>query len=168
MKIKIKLTITGWAYFLLAVVILLNMGITVYGQSVTYPIYGHSGDEISVTVDGEEKMLNDALDDLSTELETYTVNGNQINGLTPGRKYIVDVYGITVNRGEDNEMLNPIGVRECGGGAILDQAPQQLINWHDGNAPQSASFVVDAPASGCIEGYVDSGDPLYMNAVSIS
>ncbi len=67
MKLNLEINITDrGVYALLAVVVLLGLTAGVYAyQSGSSPeVMGHSGEEIEVTVDGEKKLLTDALSEL--------------------------------------------------------------------------------------------------------
>ncbi len=85
-----------------------------------------------------------------------TITGSMITGLRADTYYTVSVYGYTQNKGNGSATLLPVSVRGCGvGAAVLAATPSQVINWHDGNAPQSASFVIQPPPDGCVQGYAD-------------
>ena len=94
------------------------------------------------------------------------VGTNAINGLTPGGRYLVSVYGITAYRGNEGATLTGVRVLN-GSGAVLAQTPSRYINWHDGSAPQSASLIVIAPANGYIRAVTDGGEAMYMAAVRL-
>ncbi|MNR13344.1 hypothetical protein D3C85_1297440 [compost metagenome] len=101
--------------------------------------------------------------------DMQTLSGtSSIGGLTPYKKYLVTVYGITENKGEHGGWLGPVKVTDSGGN-VLDATQSLDINWMDGNTPQSAAFIITAPWNGAIYGYTDgSVGALNMKAVSLN
>lgn len=196
MAIKFEIMTNKWLYTLLAVSVLLVLPVSVWAYNSNMlignpSVMGHSAGEIDVknsagatvnlqinsdalatdiqTLQADIQTLQNDLAALladNTTVDIHEVSGTSISGLIPNKKYLVHVYGITTNKGNNVVTLNPIGVKDCVGGT-LSQTPSIFINWHDGQAPQSASFIIDAPASGCISGFAD-GPVLYMNAVSLN
>lgn len=66
MVVKINIS-NKVAYTIIAVIAILILGIVVYAYGTSNPsAFGHSGDEINVTVSGQSKTLNQALSDLSS------------------------------------------------------------------------------------------------------
>ncbi len=88
-------------------------------------------------------------------------NSDVLSGLLAGETYMVSVYGITENRGDNN--LQSITVSDCDGN-VLQSTPSQVINWHDGQAPHSTTMAVEVPADGCIRAETDMGPALAMTA----
>jgi len=91
---------------------------------------------------------------------------SSISGLTPGKRYLVAVYGITADKTTGGAYLEPVRIRDSQGN-VLVETQGLWINWHDGNAPQSAVFVIVAPPDGVIYGYTDNGPALNMWAVEL-
>jgi hypothetical protein len=102
----------------------------------------------------------------STTPTTYNVSGPILNGLTPGDVLFVSVYGITRNRGTEIQTMTSVRLTNCGS-STLARTGTARYNWHDGSAPQSASFAVTVPASGCVRGYTDNGNAMNISAVQI-
>ncbi|ART61495.1 hypothetical protein CBP36_21245 (plasmid) [Acidovorax carolinensis] len=88
-----------------------------------------------------------------------------IAGLKPGKKYLVSVYGVTEYRTNNDATMLPVQVRNSWGGVIGQSGPGVWINWHDGNAPQSATMMIYAPPDGVVYGFTDRGAALYMSAI---
>lgn len=80
-----------------------------------------------------------------------------ISGLEPGRWYMVWLYGVTHNRGTGSSVLWEPLVQSCQTDVALMAWPRGNwgIDWHDGSAPQSGTFFVQAPADGCVETFMD-------------
>jgi hypothetical protein len=173
MRIEINLSNKAF-YTLLALtgILLLAISVLAYNsnmQSGEPDIMGHSAGEINIEINGQVMSLQDAIDTgkFSSAGEYHeakgpTNSGLRIQGLISGKKYLVHVYG---NIRSDGSEIQPVGVKECDG-EILSQTPPARVNWPDGGAPQSASFLITAPSSGCIEGFTDLKE-VYMNAVSL-
>ena len=86
--------------------------------------------------------------------QTIQVYNNQrVNGLNVGTTYLVSVYGTVRNAGNDNATLGSVRI-ETTSGAVIQQTGTQTINWHDGQAPQSATFVFTATTTS-INAWVD-------------
>jgi len=98
--------------------------------------------------------------------DARNVSGHQGTGLAPNKKYLVSVYGITANRGQGGATLLPVEVKSCSG-TVLATTGSYSVNWVDGNAPQTASFVITAPSSGCIQGFTDIGQAKHMMVVQL-
>ena len=107
-------------------------------------------------------------------LSTFT-GTSTITGLTVGKTYLVSVYGVIRNAGNDTATLGAVRVGDgatVGGGTQLATTGTQSINWPDGQAPQSATLLVTA-ATDTINGAVDwrsAGSrqlPRYMCAVQL-
>lgn len=101
--------------------------------------------------------------------DMQTLSGtSSISGLTPYKKYLVTVYGITDDKGERGAWLGPVKVTNSSGG-VIDATSSLDINWMDGNTPQSAVFIINAPSNGVIYGYTDNDNAaLNMKAVSLN
>jgi len=91
---------------------------------------------------------------------------SSISGLTPGKYYAVSVYGIMSYPTNDNATLQPVKVTDSWGG-VLAQTSSVYINWIDGNGPQSATMIVQAPWNGVIYGFTDRGPALNMWAFGL-
>ena len=182
MTVKIEVNISNkWLYFIVVVgaLLVLGGGVWAYNSDMKKgdpPVFGHSAGEINVDTDGDgkaDKNLQEALNSIINEGSEfkYNTSGSMILGLIPGKKYLVNVYGVTRNAGQGSEKLWAIGVSNCkkSPGVLIETRSSIGINWPDGQAPQSASFVVKAPADGCIRGYCDGrlGKVLYISALSI-
>lgn len=96
-------------------------------------------------------------------IKAMNVTGNEVTNLTAKKKYKIDVYGVTTNRGQDGATLTSVRVVACTGGAILAQSTAPAINWHDGSAPHSASLIIEAPTDGCVRGLTDGGNALNLS-----
>jgi hypothetical protein len=73
---------------------------------------------------------------------------SSISGLTIGKKYLVSVYGVTINKGNGIATLGQVRLTQGttpGSGTLIAATGTVSINWHDGQAPHTASFVVTAP-----------------------
>jgi len=173
MAVKIEVNLTNkWLYSLIFLGTLLVLGVVVYAYGSGGPpsTFGHSGEEMDVTIDGVTKTLNQALDEIKasvSNLDYQTVNSNSLS-LIPGKKYLVHVYGTTRNAGQEWQTLGAVTITECAVSPylLLSATPTASINWPDGSAPQSASMIITAPTSGCINGYVD--DYRVVNAASLT
>jgi len=89
-------------------------------------------------------------------------------GLTPGKKYLVGVYGRTRNNGTGTGTMGGVRITSVAGvsvvgkkcaspiGGLLFMGPvHNRINWPDGHVPQHLMAVITAPAGGTIYGYMD-------------
>jgi len=95
-----------------------------------------------------------------------SANGPNLTGVTPGRPYLVSVYGVIANRGTGNATLG--FVRIFSGANTLIQTGQMTINWPDGNAPITFTAVV-IPTTNQLSAQLDSGagTVLYMGAYEL-
>ena len=88
---------------------------------------------------------------------------NFISGLTPGKKYLVGVYGTLRNNGTGTGTHGAIRITQTAGNppiaGLLYMGPLHYgINWPDGNTPQFSTAVITAPGTGIIYGYTDYRD----------
>jgi hypothetical protein len=105
-----------------------------------------------------------------------------ISGLTPGKKYLVSVWGITRNNGTGTGTFGQVRITSVHAspptsGVLYSGPTFNSINWPDGHFPQHSQAVIVAPAGGTIYGYTDyrtgGGTPTewmnayYMTAVQI-
>lgn len=88
--------------------------------------------------------------------------------LTPGATYWINVYGIATNKGTGTATLGRVGVRECSGSSWLATTPLISVDWPDGNPPQSASFVITVPSTGCIRGVTGIGAAMHMSGFRLN
>lgn len=89
-------------------------------------------------------------------LATFT-GGSTITGLTAGKKYAVTVYGVTRGAGTGSATLGGVRVGDglvIGSGTELADTPNQTIDWHDGQAPQTFTHIITATSAN-INGTVD-------------
>jgi|GEM_PF-4140471 len=163
MAIKLEINITNkWLYSLIAFGILLALGVGAVFAYNNIPNPGHGADTVVVTINGQEKTVQQAIDELHARA-TYPyqsgyVNGDTVSELLAGRKYLISVYGIIRNTGGGNNPLGSVAIIDCNSSStILAQTPSFTINWPDGNAPQSATLFITAPASQCIKAFTDHG-----------
>lgn len=91
--------------------------------------------------------------------------GAYITGLTPGRRYVVSVNGITSHRGNDGAWLQGVKVTDSGGATLAESHAPVYINWHDGSAPHSGTVAITAPWDGVIYGFTDAGGAYSMVAM---
>jgi hypothetical protein len=122
---------------------------------------------------GTRMVVADANGTLSTQpvpsgssADARNVSNYIVTAMNAGKKYLVCVYGVTANRGNDTATMLPVGVRNCQG-ATLASVPSISVNWPDGNAPQSHCFVITAPSDGCVQGFTDNGNAMYMTVVQL-
>lgn len=83
--------------------------------------------------------------------ENTIVGTSTITGMTADKKYLVNIYSVIPNKGNLTFTLDAIVIRtgvSLGSGTILATTNSVSINWPDGNAPTSCSFIVDLTASG--------------------
>jgi len=81
-------------------------------------------------------------------------------------RYLISVYGYTAQRGTGYATLLGPGVKDSNGN-WLKKLPNKKINWHDGQAPQSATMVVQITSgTGTVTGHCDGG-VLYMSAIEL-
>jgi len=149
---EIKVNIQKKHVYLLSLLIILTGGILfVQGQSASN--FGHSADDVQIAALG--KSLEQAVVDGDFVGSSFakTVNSNKVTGLTPGKKYLVNVHGITPTSGST---FFPVRVEDCNGNMVAETASYS-VNWPDGNAPQSAAIVITAQTSGCVQGVIPSG-----------
>lgn len=116
---------------------------------------------------GGRVMANTSGTLYTTGIDARSVLSYQVSGMVAGKRYLVCVYGITANRGNDGNTLYYCYVADCSSGSWLAYTPAVNINWPDGSAPQSACFVITAPSGGCVNGYTDNGLALHMTAVQL-
>lgn len=108
-----------------------------------------------------KKYVDDAISVISGTGNLPSFTGTStITGLTPLKRYLVHVYGVTRNAGSGGPIvLGSVQVRQgtsVGSGTILDSTATQAINWPDGNVPQSATLLVSTPPGvTSINGVVD-------------
>jgi hypothetical protein len=93
-----------------------------------------------------------------------------ITGLVSGKKYLVNVYGVTTNRGNGIATLVGVKVRNgavVGIGTLLAETGSSInINWHDGQAPCNAGLIVTTTST-IINGTTDNQSARYMSAVQL-
>lgn len=149
-------------------------------QSQTAPtvINWHDGNaphSASFTISSSQKNCIDGYTDIGNALNISAfptknavafTNGNKIQNLTVGKKYLVGVYGITSNKENTVPILNGIRIEDCNGNK-LGGTPDIPITWPDGHAPQSAELVVTISNSGCIEGFTDGGNAHSLSVVEL-
>ena len=133
--------------------------------------------EVLVTEDDDipnKKYVDDAAGGATGPVtsNTFTVLGAggtlSLSGLTPGKKYLVGVYGIIRNNGTGTATHGGIRVTSRAAvppiNGLLYQGPLHGgINWPDGNAPQHQWCVITVPTvvsvnnhvPGTIYGYTD-------------
>ncbi len=104
---------------------------------------------------------------------TVFVGSHLISGLTPGKKYLISVYGITRNKGNNVADLGQVRLSTsfAGTGTLLGATPIYSINWHDGSMSQSATFVVNSMVGTIARGYTDwtaSSFPNYILALNMT
>lgn len=130
--------------------------------------------EVDAGTDTDRYVTPATLAATPSVLNTFT-GVSSITGLTVGKKYLVSIYGITANKGNDSATLGAVRVGTTatpGGGTQLASTGSQSINWPDGQAPQSATMIITATTAD-INGAVDwtsSGSfqtPKYMCAVQL-
>lgn len=130
--------------------------------------------EVDAGTDTDRYVTPATLAGTPSVLPTFT-GVSSITGLTVGKKYLVSVYGICANKGNDTATLGAVRVGTTatpGGGSTLATTGSQSINWPDGQAPQSATLLITATAAD-INGAVDwlsSGSYIaakYMCAVQL-
>jgi len=92
--------------------------------------------------------------DIPSTWEVRTANSSLLTGMTAGAHYLVSVYGVTRDRGTGGTTLGRVRLERTDGG-LITQTPTATINWHDGQAPQSATFGITAPANGQIRAWTD-------------
>ncbi|WP_305910566.1 hypothetical protein Q9L42_020640 (plasmid) [Methylomarinum sp. Ch1-1] len=132
--------------------ILLTLFLVLHGQK-----YAISSDSASVAPLGVSKNnLNVGV--------TISSGSYYINNLIPGRRYLVSVYGLTANRGKSGATLRPVQIKDSWG-RVIGATGSAYINWHDGNAPQSANLIIRAPSNGVVYGYTDIGRAYNMTAI---
>lgn len=102
-------------------------------------------------------------------LTTHT-GTSSITGLISGKKYLVNIYGVTTNRGNGIATLVGVVCRNgsaVGFGAILAQTGSSInINWHDGQAPCSQGLIVTTTGT-AINGTTDNQSARNMTAVQL-
>lgn len=149
---KIELNITNkFTFVITALALILVVSIVVYAYGATDPtIHGHSQSEIEPA-------------------ETFVVNSNRIDTLTPGKKYLISVHGVTDSKGLGSQTLAKSSIKECISVSVLAETPNKNIVGPYGNAPITVNFIITAPTSGCIDSFLDgnSGTVLQMTALSI-
>jgi len=98
--------------------------------------------------------------------ESFSVTGDTINGVTPGRKYAVNVYGV-IREGGDGMVAFPVTIRDCAtGNRLASSASLTIANAVDGNNGQSFTLIT-TPTSNCIKGYTDdNGDASASGSVA--
>ncbi len=122
-----------------------------------------------ITGAGFERVLTTA--DLvgSGGLNTHT-GTSTITGLISGKKYLVNIYGVTTNRGNGIATLVGVVCRNgavVGIGSILAQTGSSInINWHDGQAPCSQGLIVTTTSTS-INGTTDNQAARNMTAVQL-
>lgn len=122
--------------------------------------------EVDAGTDTDRYVTPETLAGKPTSVTSFT-GTSTISGLTPGKKYLVSVYGVTRDAGTGGGLT--LGAVRIGDGASppgtqLATTGTQSINWPDGNVPQSATLVITASSSiinGTVD-YVSSGT--YQNA----
>jgi len=126
-----------------------------------------SVDTVSGTAQLSRCVADFAGSQASNGTRAGTVNGNEITGLIPGGWYMVTVMGTIRNAGNGAATLWGPSLTRCGpqSAQVLVATPSEVLNWPDGNAPQSHTFAVRAPEDGCIRGRTDDGS---VNAVVIA
>jgi hypothetical protein len=115
---------------------------------------------ILASISGSQATLSRCVSDFSLGSPVYqtagNVTGNQITGLRPNHWYNVTVSGITQSKGNGyNTLIGPAISRCNQPTSVLSAIADRMINWPDGNTPQSHTFVAQAPADGCIQGRLD-------------
>jgi hypothetical protein len=64
MAIKLEINMTNkWLYSLIAVCIVLALGVGVYAYTSSIPNPGHGGDSVLISINGQEKTIQQAIDD---------------------------------------------------------------------------------------------------------
>ena len=79
--------------------------------------------------------------------ENTFVGTSSISGLTADKKYLVNVYGLIPSKGNTNFTLDGIALRtgtSLGLGTLIADTGAFTINWCDGQAPTSCSFIFDS------------------------
>lgn len=98
----------------------------------------------------------------STPTSDILTGAPTLSGLTPGKKYLISIYGICHNRGTGDDTLGQHMIREgssVSSGAILASTPSERIDWPDGNVPVSVTFIIDGPPTGTVTGVTDGDVP---------
>lgn len=116
------------------------------------PDPGHKATEVWIQLaDGREMTLQDAISNeefggQEVVQETRVIMGtSQISGLTPGKRYLVSVYG----HAEDSA---GISIMTCGNSPSLLATTGSF--GHTGRAgSESAVLEITAPSNGCISGF---------------
>lgn len=118
---------------------------------------------------GFERVLTTADLGGGPGLNTHT-GTSTITGLISGRTYLVNIYGVTTNRGNGIATLVGVVCRNgavVGVGTILEQTGSSInINWHDGQAPCSAGLIVTTTSTS-INGTTDNQSARYMSAIQL-
>ena len=118
---------------------------------------------------GFERVLTTADLGGGAGLNTHT-GVSTITGLIAGKTYLVNIYGVTTNRG--NGLATLVGVicrngTTVGIGTLLAQTGSSInINWHDGQAPCSAGLIVVTTGTS-INGTTDNQAARYMSAIQL-
>jgi hypothetical protein len=118
---------------------------------------------------GFERVLTTA--DLVGSGGLTTLTGTStITGMISGKKYLVNIYGVTTNRGNGIATLLGVVCRNgaiVGVGSILAQTGSSInINWHDGQAPCSQGLIVTTTSTS-INGTTDGQSARNMTAVQL-
>ena len=132
-------------------------------QEVTMPVTAPASGCVKATTD-----FGDAFNVTAVPIHksAQVIAGNELTLSQPGKSYFVHVYGLTEDRGQGNNDLQPIGVTDCNG-TSLASVSAVTINWHDGQTAHSAGFVITAPADGCIRGVTDIGPAEQLSAMEL-
>lgn len=104
-----------------------------------------------------------------TGILSFFEGTSSITGLISGKTYLVHVFGYIQCRGNDAATDQGSTVRNgttVGSGTILNQTGAVSINWPDGEAPESASLIVETTGTS-INGTIDLVAAEYMSAVQL-
>ena len=107
------------------------------------------------------------------------VGTSSISGLNPNETYLVNGYGTMRSAGTSTHYMYPLYLRRGsttpGVGTIVAQTPGQNIDWPDGAAPVTISYICEMSGDTAVNFYMDSsgstpdhGPALYMTAMQIS